>query len=136
MVLRRHTRFLQLLRVNEVRPIKPPIDEGSSIIAVKSKLSIFRPLTFPRFSGKFSKFELPERSRHSSDFKQQMVLERHTRFLQLLRVNEVRPIKPPIDEGNSSIAVSLKSSLPRRSIIHGFSGKFLNLEHVERSRAP
>ena len=38
MVLGKHTRFLQLLRVNEVRPIKPPIDEGSSLIAVKSKL--------------------------------------------------------------------------------------------------
>ena len=64
-----------------------------------------------------------------------MVLGRCTRFMQYLRVNAVRLIKHPIDEGISSIAVLLKSSIRRPSIIHGFSGKFLNLEHVERSRA-
>ena len=59
------------------------------------------------------------RSRELSDFRLQMVLGKRTRFMQNLRVNVVRLVKHPIDEGISSIAVLLKSSILRSSIIHG-----------------
>ena len=135
-MLGRHTSFLQLRRVSEVRLVKHSVHEGISFIDVPLKSRNFKPSRFPKFSGKLSIFEHPQRSRHSSEFKLQMVLGRHTRFLQFLRVNEVRPIKSSIEEGNSTIAVSLKLSSFRSSIIHRFFGKFLNLEHVERFRAP
>ena len=53
MLLGRLTRFSQYLRVNEVRPVKRSIDEGSSSISALLKSSISRPLITPRFSGKF-----------------------------------------------------------------------------------
>ena len=112
------------------------MEEGTSFMAVQHKLSSSKPSIFPMFSGKLSNFKHPKRSRDLSNFKLQMVLGRCTRFMQYLRVNAVRLIKHPIDEGISYIAVLLKSSIRRPSIIHGFSGNFLNLEHVERLRAP
>ena len=112
MVLGRRTRFLQSLIFNEVRLVKRPIDEGNSFTAVPLKFSHSKPLTFPRFSGKLSKFEHLERSRILSDFKLQMVLGRHTRFLQSLIYNVVRLVKRPIDEGNSFDSCSSQIKLP------------------------
>ena len=57
--------------------VTPIVDDGSSFIAVPLKSSFLKPLRFPRFSGKLSQFEHPETSRHSSNFKLQMVLGRH-----------------------------------------------------------
>ena len=133
-MLGRHTRFLQPCVYNEVRLGKRSIDEGNSFIAVPIKFSLFKPLTFPRFSGKLSKFEHPERSRDSSDFKLQMMLGRHARFLQPCISNEVRLGKRSIDEGNSFIAVSLKCSLFKPLTFPRFSGKLSKFEHPERSR--
>ena len=130
----RHTRFLQSLRVNKVRVVKPSIDDGSSLIVVPPRKSFLRPLRFPRFSGKFSQFEHPERSRHSSKFKLQMVLGRHTRFLQSLRVNKVRVVKPSIDDGSSLIVVPPKKSFLRPLRFPRFSGKLSQFEHPVRSR--
>ena len=133
MVLGRHTRFLHRLRPNEVSLVKCLIDEGNSFIAVSLKSSLFNPSTFPRFSGKFSKLELPERSRHSIEFKQQMALDKHTRFWQLRRVNEVRPIKPPIDEGSFIIVVKSKLRLCKHSMFPINSG-ILSFEQNFRLR--
>ena len=108
MVLGRHSRFLQSSRIKKVRVVKPSIDDGSSLIVIPLKKSILRPLKFPKFSGELSQFEHLERSRHSSNFKEQMVLGRHTRFLQSLRINKVRAVKPSIDDGTSFIVVPLK----------------------------
>ena len=104
----RHPRFLQSLRVSKVKAVKPSIDDGSSFIVVPVKLSFMRPLRFPRFSSKLSKFEHLEISIHCSNFKLQMALGRHTRFLQTLRVNKARAIKHSIDDGNTFIVVPLK----------------------------
>ena len=112
------------------------MEEGTSFMAVQHKLSNSKPSIFPMFSSKLSNFKHPKRSRELSNFKLQMVLGRCIRFMQYLRVNAVRLVKHPIDEGISSIAVLLKSRIHRPLIIHGFSGKFLNHEHVEKSRAP
>ena len=112
------------------------MEEGTFFMAVQHKLSTSKPFIFPMFSRKLLNFKHPKRSRELSNLKLQMVLERHTRLMQYLRVNEVRLVKCLIDEGSSSITVLLKSSIFRPSIIHGFFGNFLNLEHVERSRAP
>ena len=112
------------------------MEEGNSIMDVQHKLSTSKSFIFPMFFGKFLNFKHPKKSRDLSDFKLQMVLGRRTRFMQNLRVNAIRLVKRPIDEGISSIIVLLKSSINRPSIIHGISGKFLNLEHVERSRVP
>ena len=49
-----YTRFLQLLRVNKVRPIKPPTDEGSSLIAMQSKKSFCKHSIFPMLGRQFS----------------------------------------------------------------------------------
>ena len=111
------------------------MEEGTSFMVVQHKVSTSKTSIFPMFSGKFSNFKHPKRSRELSNLKLQIVLERRTRFVQYLKVNRVRLVKFSIDEGNPSIAVLLKSSCSRLLIIHGFSGKFLNLEHVERSRA-
>ena len=108
MTLGRHSRFLQSSRIKKVMVVKPSIDDDSSLIVVPLKKSILRPLKFPKFSGKLSQFEHPERSRHSSNFKEQMVLGRHTRFLQSLRVKNVRTVKPSINDGGSFILVPLK----------------------------
>ena len=134
MVLGRHTRFLQFLIFNEVRLVKHPIDEGNSFIAVPLKSSLFKPLKFPRFLGKLSKFEHLERFRDSSDFKLQMVLGRHTRFLQSLIFNKVRLVKHSIDEGNSFIDVPLKYSIFKPLKFPRFLGKLSKFEHPERSR--
>ena len=109
-VFGRHTRFLQSLRVNDVRLVKCLIDKGNSFIHVSLKLRTFKPSMFPKFFGKFSTFKHPKRSRHSSNFKLQMELGRHMRFLQSISLNEIRPIKRPINEGNSFIAVPFKLS--------------------------
>ena len=53
MVLGRLTRLSQYLRVNEIRPVKCSIGEGSSSISALLKSSISRPLIIHRFSGKF-----------------------------------------------------------------------------------
>ena len=71
------------------------------------------------FFGKLSNFKHPKRSRELSNLKLQMVLGRHTRFMQYLRINEVRLVKCLIDEGSSSIAILLKSSIIRPSISMG-----------------
>ena len=84
-MLGRHTRFLQPYIFNEVRLGKYSIDEGNSFIAVPLKSSLFKPLTFLRFSGKLSKFEHQERFRDSSDFKLQKVLGRQISFTQFVR---------------------------------------------------
>ena len=126
MVLGRHSRFLQSSRIKKVRVVKPSIDDGSSLIVVPLKKSILRPLKFPKFSGKLSQFEHPERSRHSSKFKQQMVLGKHTRFLQSLRVNKVRAVKPSIDDGSYFVVVPLKESLLRPFRFPRFSGNLNN----------
>ena len=55
-----------------------------------------------------------------------MVLGRSTKFLQSVRSNEVRPIKNSIDEGNSFIAVALKSSTFRLVIFPKSSGNLSN----------
>ena len=60
-----------------------------------------------------------------------MVLGRSTKFLQSVRSNEVRPIKNSIDEGNSFIAVALKSSTFRLVIFPKSSGNLSNFEHPE-----
>ena len=104
------------------------MEEGTSFMAVQHKLITSKPFIFPMFSGKLSNFKHPKRSRELSNLKLQMVLGR--------LVNEVSLVKCLIDEGSSSRTVLLKSSIFRPSIIHGFSGNFLNLEHVERLRAP
>ena len=112
------------------------MEEETSFMAVQHKLSTSKPFILPMSPGKLSNFKHPKRSRELSNLKLQMVLGRHTRFMQYLRVNKVRLVKCLIEEGSSFIAVLLKSSIFRPSIIHGFSGNFLKLEHVERSRAP
>lgn len=67
MVLGRLTRFSQYLRVNEVRPVKRSIDEGSSSIHTLLKSSISRPLIIHRVSGKFLiRFTIAVRSTKSS----------------------------------------------------------------------
>ena len=133
-VLGRQTRSLQSCIFNEVRLGKRSIEEGNSFIAVPLKSSFFKPLTFPRFSGKLSKFEHPEKSRDSSDFKLQIMLGRQTRFLQSLIFNEVRLVKHSIDEGNSFIAVPLKYSPFKPLTFPRFSSKLPIFEHPERSR--
>ena len=130
----RYTSFSQSARVNKVRFTKPSIDKGNSSIAVPLKSSVFRPSTFPRFFGKYSNVEHQERSRDSSDFKLQMVLGRRQRFLQLLRVNEVRPIKPPTDEGSFIIAMLSKKSFYKHFMFPTNCGSFLRLEQPERLR--
>ena len=112
MVLGRHTRFLQLHVFNEVRLVKRSIDEDNSFIAVPLKSSIFKPLTFPRFSDKLSKFEQLERSRDSSDFKLQMVLGRQISFPQYIRSSQTSFLRNPMDgwsSRNSSQPVELIS---------------------------
>ena len=109
-MLGKQKRFLQSLRVNKVRVVKPSIDNSNSFIVVPLKEKYLRPLRFPRFFFKLSQFQHPERSIHSYNFKRQMVLERHTRLLQFLRVNNVRAVKSSIDDGNSFIVVPLKQS--------------------------
>ena len=104
------------------------MEEGTSFMAVQHKLSTSKPFIFPMFSGKLSNFKHPKRSRELGNLKLQMVLGR--------LVNEVRLVKCLIDEGSSSRTVLLTSSIFRPSIIHGFFGNFLDLEHVERLRAP
>ena len=123
MELGRRKRFLQSFRVNTVRLVKHSIDENSSFIAIPLKSSFSRPLTFPRFLGKLSNFEHPERSRELPNFKLQMALGRQTRFLQLFRVNLVRLVKRSIDEGDSR-----PLTFPR------FSGNFSIFVHQARSR--
>ena len=108
MALGRHSRFLQSSRIKKLRVVKPSIDDGSSLIVVPLKKSILRPLKFLKFSGKLSQFEHPKRSKYSSNFKEQMVLGRHTRFLQSSRVRNVRTVKPSINDGSSFILVPLK----------------------------
>ena len=117
-----------------MRFLRRTLEEGTSFMAVQYKLSTTKPSIFPMFSGKLSNLKHPKRSRELSNFKLQMVLGRHTRFMQCLKVNRVRLVKCSIDEGNPSIAVLLKSSFHRPLIIHGFSSKFLNLKHLERLR--
>ena len=90
-------------------------------------------MRLPRFSGKLSQFEYPERSRHSSKFKQQIVLGKHTRFLQSLRVNKVRAVKPSIDDGSYFVVVPLKESLLRPFKFPRFSGNLKNLS-IERDQ--
>ena len=100
------------------------MEEGTSFMAVQHKLSNSKPSIFPMFSGKLSNFKHPKRSRELSNFKLQMVLGRCIRFMQYLRVNAVRLVKHPIDEGKSSIAVLLKSRIHRPLIIHGSLASF------------
>ena len=119
-----------------MRFLRRTMEEGTSFMAIQHKLSTSKPSIFPMFSGKLSNFKHPKRSRELSNFKLQMVLGRHTRFTQYLKVNRVRLVKCSIDEGNPSIAILLKSSFSRPLIFHGFSGKFLNLKHLEWLRAP
>ena len=109
------------------------MEEGTSFIAVPIKLSTFKPSTFLRFFGKFSTFEHPKRSRHSSNFKLQMELGRHTRFFQSLTLKEIRPIKHSIDEGNYFIVVPFKLSTFRLLAFPKSFGKLSNFEHPERS---
>ena len=101
------------------------MEEGTSFMAVQHKFSSSKPFTFPMFFGKLPNFKHPKRSVELSNFKPQMVLGRHTRFLQYLSVNEVSLVKRSIDEGSSSISALLKSSTSRHLTIHRFSGKFL-----------
>ena len=123
MVLGTHTRFLQSLRVNKVRPVRPSIDDGSSFIVIPLKESLLRPFKFPRFSGNLTQFEHRERSRHSSYFKLQMALGRHSRFLQSSRIKKVSVVKPSIDDGSSLIVILLKKSILRPLKFPKFSGK-------------
>ena len=101
MVLGRHTRFWQSSRVNELRVVKPSIDEGNSFIAVSLKSRSLRPLRFPRFSGKLSKFEHPQRLRCWSEFKLQMLLGRHIRFEQEFRLRRTSFLRSPTDGWSS-----------------------------------
>ena len=110
------------------------MEEGTSFMAVQHKLSSSKPSIFPMFFGKLSTFKHPKRSRELSNFKLQMVLGRHTRFLQYLRINKVRVVKPSIDEGSTFIAVPLKSSFLRPLRFPMFSGKLSKFEHPKRFR--
>ena len=134
MVLGRHARFKQNLKVSAVRLVKHPIDEGISSIVVLLKSSIPRPSIIHGFSSKFLNLGHVERSRAPWNLKPQVVLGRHTRFLQPHISNEVRPVKRSIDEGNSFIAVPLKSSLFKPLTFPQFLGKLSKLKHLERSR--
>ena len=91
-------------------------------------------MRLPRFSSKLSQFEHPERSRHSSKFKRQMVLGSHTRFLQSLSVYKVRAVKHSTDYGNSFKVVLLKKRFLRPFRFPWFSSKLSHFEHPERSR--
>ena len=110
------------------------MEEGTFFMAVQHKLSSSKPSIFPMFSGKLSNFKHPKRSRELSNFKLQMVLGRHTRFMQYLRVNKVRLVKHSIDEGNSSIAVPLNLSTFRPLTFPRFFGNLSIFKHQERSR--
>ena len=81
----------------EVRLGKRSIEEGNSFIAIPFKSSLFKPLTFPRFSGKFSKLKHLERSRDSSNFQLQMVLGRQISFPQYIRSSQTSFLRNPMD---------------------------------------
>ena len=134
MVLGRHRRFLQSLSLYKVRAVRPSVDDCSSFYVVLLTATFLRPFRFPRFSGKLSQFEHPERSRHSSWFKLQMVLGRHLRFLQSSKIRKVRVVKPSIDDGSSLIVVPLKKSILRPLKFPKFNGKLSQFEHPRRSR--
>ena len=53
----RHTRFLQSLRVNKVKAVKPSIDDGNSFKVVPLKECLLRSFRFPWSFGKLSHFE-------------------------------------------------------------------------------
>jgi len=132
MVLGRHKRFLQSLRSNELRAVKLPMEDGNTSIVVPFKESFFKPSRFPRFSGKLTKFEHQKRQILNSDFKLQMVLGRHTNFLQLVSSNELRVVKLPMEVGNTSIAVPFKEISLKPSRFPKFSSKLTKFEHPER----
>ena len=132
MVLGRHIRFMQNLRVNAVSLVKHPIDEGISFIVVLLKSSFPRPLIIHGFSGKFLNLEHVEGLRAPWNLKPQVVLDRYTRFLQPQIFNEVSLGKRSIDEDNSFIAIPLKSSLFKPLTFPRFSGKLSKFEHPER----
>ena len=75
-------------------------------------------LTVDGSLGNDFSFEQSESLSVSRDFKLSMLLGRHSRVLQPLRLKEARAVKHSIDEGSTfSIAVQLKSSFDRLFII-------------------
>ena len=125
MVFGRNTKFLQSIRSNDQRIIRNSIDEGSSFIVVSHRVSFFKLTIFPKSSGNLSNFEHPKRSRLLSNVKLQMVLGRHTRFLQPCNIKIFRPVKHSIDEGNSIIAMHPKRSFCKRFMFPTNFGIFL-----------
>nr|KJB45664.1 hypothetical protein B456_007G319100 [Gossypium raimondii] len=61
-----------------------------------------------------------------------MLSGRQTRFLQLFIFKRVRPIRFPIEDGNSFKAIPLKSSSYNLSLVSMISGKISNLEQPLR----
>ncbi|KAG4177046.1 hypothetical protein ERO13_A11G282669v2, partial [Gossypium hirsutum] len=57
---------------------------------------------------------------------------RQTRLLQFFILKYSRPIRLPIEDGNSLKAVPLKSSLYSSSMVSMTSGKISNLEQPQR----
>ena len=114
MVLGRITNFLQFVRSNELRLIRNSIDESSSFIAIPHKVSVFKLTIFPKPSGNLSNFEHQKRSRLLSNVKLQMVLGRHTRFLQSCKIKIFRLVKHSTNKGNSVIVVHFKRSFCKR----------------------
>ena len=61
-----------------------------------------------------------------------MVSGRRTRFLHSLISKDLRVVKHPMDDGNTSIDVLFKERLYRLLKFARFSGKLTNFEHLER----
>ena len=96
MVLGRCQRFLQLLRVNEAKPIKPPTDEGSFLIAVLSKKSFCKHSMFPTNCGSLLRLEQPERLRVTRESTLNM-LGRCLSVLQYCRLRRTSFLRIPMD---------------------------------------
>ena len=79
------------------RHIKKLMEDGTSLIAVPVKLSSFKLLIFPKFSGRLASFEHPKRMSISRDLRLSVLLGRLIRDWQNSKFKTVSLLSCPID---------------------------------------
>jgi hypothetical protein len=111
------------------------MEDGTCLIAVLLTSSTFSRSKFPRSFGILSSFKQPDRVRFWREVKLKTILGRVKSLFQSARSSIVRPLKRPIDNGSSFMAVPSNLSSFKCSIFPTISGNFLSFKQPERIKA-